>query len=79
MIHTLKSFQQKIETEFWQFVIPRMKNQPELVGRIMQIGLFFQKRLMKTSKVFQGLFWICLGLMIGLGIGFIFSWVFAAF
>ena len=75
MIQTLKTFQQKLESEFWQFVIPRMKNQPELVGKIMQIGLYFRERILKQNKLVQGLFWILLGLMIGLGIGFVITWI----
>jgi hypothetical protein len=52
-----------------------MKNQPQLVGKIMQIGLYFRERILKQSKLVQGLFWILLGLMIGLGIGFVISWI----
>lgn len=69
MINTFRTFQERIEVEFWQFVIPRMKDKPEVVKRIVSSVMFVQKHLPKKSLIFQALFWICIGLSIGLGIG----------
>lgn len=69
MINTFRIFQQRIEVQFWQFVIPRMKDKPEVVKRIVSSIMFVQKHLPQKSIFFKALFWICMGLSIGLGIG----------
>lgn len=69
MINTLRIFQQKLEVEFWQFVIPRMKDKPVMVKKIANVIFSVQKNLPKKSILFQAFFWSCMGLSIGLGIG----------
>lgn len=69
MINSIRTFQQKIEVGFWQFVIPRMKDKPDMVKKIANIGFYVQKRLPKKNLFLQAVFWIGTGLSIGLGIG----------
>lgn len=69
MINTFRTFQQKIEVEFWQFVIPRMKDKPVMVKKIANVIFSVQEKLPRKSILFQAFFWSCMGLSIGLGIG----------
>lgn len=69
MINTIRSFQQKIEVEFWEFIIPRMKEKPAMVEKAAKIIFSIQDKLPKKSIFFQAIFWSLMGLSIGLGIG----------
>ncbi len=69
MINTFRSFQQKIEVEFWEFIIPRMKEKPAMVEKAAKIIFTVQDKLPTKNVFFQAIFWTLMGLSIGLGIG----------
>lgn len=69
MLNTIKMFNQNIERKFWEVVIPLMRKEPEIVEKLAGIGLFFADRVPKKNLLVQSLFWICMGLTLGLGIG----------
>ncbi|NIX55994.1 MAG: hypothetical protein GWN14_08725 [candidate division Zixibacteria bacterium] len=69
MINTIKLFNETIERKFWEVVIPLMKNEPELAKNIVNIGYIFLDRYTKRNMFIKSIFWICMGLSIGLGIG----------
>jgi len=69
MINTIKIFNETLERKFWEVVIPLMRKEPELVKKIAKFGFYFLDRYPKRTLVVQSIFWICLGLSLGLGIG----------
>lgn len=69
MINTIKLFNENIERKFWEIVIPMMKNESPAVEKIVNIGYHFLDRLPKRNFIVQSIFWICIGLSLGLGIG----------
>jgi hypothetical protein len=69
MINTIKMLNENLERKFWKVVIPLMKNEPELVEKLVNIGYHFLDRLPKRNLLVQSIFWICIGLSLGLGIG----------
>lgn len=69
MINTIKMFNQSLERRFWNVVIPWMQKEPEMVEKLLNIGYYFMDRLPKRNLLVQAIFWICIGLSFGLGIG----------
>ncbi|MEJ2510789.1 MAG: hypothetical protein P8Y72_04230 [Anaerolineales bacterium] len=69
MINTIKMFNQQIERKFWEVVIPLMRKEPKIVGKLVNLGYYFIERMPKRNFLVQSIFWICVGLSIGLGIG----------
>ncbi|HAY85888.1 MAG TPA: hypothetical protein DCY42_13520 [Chloroflexi bacterium] len=69
MINTIKMFNQNIERKFWEIVIPLMRKEPKIVGKLVAIGYYFMGRIPKQNFLVQSIFWICIGLSLGLGIG----------
>jgi hypothetical protein len=69
MINTIKMFNENIERKFWEVVIPMMKNESPFVEKIVNIGFHFLDRFPKRNFIVQSIFWICIGLSLGLGIG----------
>lgn len=58
-----------IENKFWDFVIPLLESENETVEWLVNIGYRISQNLPKRSFLFQAIFWICMGTMIGLVIG----------
>ena len=69
MINTIKMVNENIERKFWEVVIPLMSNEPKIVQRIAGVGYYFLNRIPKRTVLVQSIFWICIGLSLGLGIG----------
>jgi hypothetical protein len=69
MINTFKMFNQHLERKFWELVIPMMRKDTKLVEKLVSVGYHFIDRFPKRNLLVQSIFWICIGLSLGLGIG----------
>ena len=69
MINTIKMFNENVERKFWEVIIPMMKNESPVVEKIVSIGYHFLDRFPKRNFLVQSIFWISIGLSLGLGIG----------
>lgn len=69
MINNIKMLNLNIERKFWGLIIPWMRKEPKIVEKIASIGYYFIDRMPKRNFLVQSIFWVCIGLSIGLGIG----------
>ena len=60
-----------IENKFWDFVIPLLESENETVEWLVNLGYRISQNLPGRSFLFQAIFWICMGTIIGLALGLI--------
>ena len=61
-----------IEIRFWQEVaIPALSSDSEFLRKIVKAVLFTRERYKPMKNTFKLFFWICIGLVFGLALGYI--------
>ena len=58
-----------IAHRFWETIVKLLESESEVVVRIVKLGYRYKDQIPKRSFLFQMLFWSCIGLTLGLGIG----------
>ncbi|HKJ26189.1 MAG TPA: hypothetical protein VJ965_01005 [Anaerolineales bacterium] len=69
MIEKIKSFFTTVEYEILNLLMKAMETDSPTVRRMVSVGYYFMDRVPDRSFIVQGLFWVCLGTTLGLGIG----------
>lgn len=71
MIEKLQKLPQAVEHRFWNFVINLLDSEDESVEALVNFGYQFSQNVQGKNFVFQAIFWICMGTIIGLALGII--------
>ena len=64
-----QDFKNQLEKLFWHKTIPMLSSGNKAVATIVNIGSYVYPRLQRSNFFIKALFWGCMGLSLGLGIG----------
>jgi hypothetical protein len=63
----------RLEKAFWHNAIPLLSSGNRVVTAIVNLGAYYYPRVQRLSFFFKAVFWACIGLSLGLGIGVLIS------
>lgn len=69
MIQKLQKIPYVIENKFWEVVIPLLDSDDDTIDLLVNFGYQISQKLPGKSFIFQAIFWICMGTIIGLAVG----------
>lgn len=69
MEHQEDRFMTQLERLFWQKAISVLSSGNKMVAATVRVGAYFMPRVGHANLVLKTVFWACIGLSIGLGIG----------
>ena len=61
--------QKNLEMRFWEMAIPMMSSNSPTVRKLVKIGYHAYNQYQPKNILFKMMFWSCIGLSFGLGIG----------
>jgi hypothetical protein len=68
--HNIKT---QIERIFWHQTIPMLSSGNRAVATLVNVGSYFYPRVQAANFFIKAIFWACIGLSLGLGIGIVFG------
>jgi hypothetical protein len=69
MTAKVKTLMNEVEFGILDLFMHLMETDSPTVRRVVAIGYYFMDRLPDRNIMIQGVFWVCLGTALGLGIG----------